>query len=80
MNSPFVQQQAAALADQLCREQPDTTKRLRRAFALCFHRLPDDTEMKLATAYFQAAPPDEQKAWAGYCQALLASAEFRNID
>lgn len=80
MNSPFVQQQAAAFAARLCREETDTEKRLQRAFVICFHRSPDATEVKLAHTYFQAAPPDEQKAWAGYCQALLASAEFRTID
>ncbi|MEQ1861073.1 MAG: PSD1 and planctomycete cytochrome C domain-containing protein [Chthoniobacteraceae bacterium] len=80
MNSPFVQQQAAALARRIAHEQHSAPERIRRAFVICFHRPPDETEMRLADAYFQAAASDEEKAWTGYCQALLASAEFRNID
>ncbi|MEW6304292.1 MAG: PSD1 and planctomycete cytochrome C domain-containing protein [Verrucomicrobiota bacterium] len=87
MNSPFVQEQAAALAQRVAKEAATPRERIRRAFALCFNRAPDAAELKLADAYFEAAnvktegpEPDVEKIWAGYCQALLASAEFRNVD
>jgi hypothetical protein len=87
MNSPFVQGQATALAQRVRREAATPAEQVRRAFKLCFNREPDSGEIKLAEAYFKAAPAnhdgaslDDQKIWTGYCQALLASAEFRNVD
>lgn len=87
MNSAFVQERAVALAQRVRRESSTPPEQIRRAFILCFNRSPDDTELKLAETYFKsarakagAAPADEEKVWAGYCQALLASAEFRNVD
>ncbi len=87
MNSPFVQEQATALAQRLMRPPGSDADRIRRAFTLCFNRPPDGVESKLADDFFKAArsrntgaAPDEQKLWSSYCQALLASAEFRNVD
>ncbi len=56
------------------------------AFQKCFGRVPDGIESKLANAYleneFQASEKesDQEKIFARYCQALFASAEFRNVD
>jgi hypothetical protein len=87
MNGPFVQAQAAALAKRVTGSAGDTEARIRRAFVLCFNRPPMPAEAALARDYFKAVPAtadgavaDEQKIWAGYCQALLATAEFRNVD
>ena len=87
MNSPFVQSRAKALADRLLREADDSEKRIRLAFLLCFSRVPDTDEMKLAVAFFeqgkQLAGDDEkqrQQILTSYCQALLSTAEFRNLD
>jgi mono/diheme cytochrome c family protein len=86
MNSPFVQSRATALADRVLREADSHEQRLRHAFVLCFGRNPDDEETKLAAAFFdqnQVSSGDEpqyRKLLASYCQALLATAEFRNLD
>ena len=87
MNSPFVQSRAKALADRLLREADDNEKRIRLACLLCFSRVPDAEEMKLATAFFEQgqnlAGADEkqrQQVLASYCQTLLSTAEFRNLD
>ncbi len=87
MNGPFVQEQAAALAQRVIHCAGSPAEQIRSAFALCFNRPPDTAEIKLAEEYFQAActsgqgtPAAEGKILAGYCQALLASAEFRNVD
>ncbi len=87
MNSPFVQTRARTLADRLLREADDNEKRIRLAFLLCFSRVPDADEMKLAAAFFeqghQLTEADEkqrQHILASYCQALLSTAEFRNLD
>lgn len=86
MNSSFVQSRATALADRVQREGDSHEQRLRHAFVLCFSRAPDAEETKLATAFFDQNQTnndnDQQyrKLLASYCQALLATAEFRNLD
>ena len=80
MNGPFVQEQAAALAQRVMKEKPTQSERIRRAFALCFNRAPDVKEQQLAESFFQTAAGDETKLMAAYCHALLSSAEFRFTD
>jgi hypothetical protein len=87
MNNQWVQDRAAALAKRIRREAATPGEQIRRAFILCFNRAPDAAELKLAEEYFEKAgaqtgetAPDELKIWSAYCQALLASAEFRNVD
>ncbi len=86
MNSSFVQSRATALADRVQREADSHEQRLRHAFVLCFSRAPDAEETKLAAAFFDQnqvnSDNDQQyrKLLASYCQALLATAEFRNLD
>jgi hypothetical protein len=84
MNSSFVQSRAIGLADRLQREAGEHERRLRHAFVLCFSRAPDAEEIKLATAFFEAekslADNQYKQQLANYCQALLATAEFRNLD
>jgi hypothetical protein len=87
LNGVFVQQQASALAQRVMDEGSTENERVRRAFSLCFNRLPDEVEAKLATEFFQAArseipdsPTRDETVMARFCQALLASGEFRNAD
>jgi len=87
MNGPFVQEQAAALAQRVMQTGLSPAGRIRRAFVLCFNRPPDASEMKLTDDFFEAArsrggggPADDGKILAAFCQGLLASAEFRNVD
>lgn len=89
MNSPFVQARAEALAGRLLKETDNPHDRIQRAFLLCFGRTADSGELDAATRYFEktlpqgsdAANSEQQgKVFASYCQALLATAEFRNID
>jgi hypothetical protein len=77
MNSPFVQARSKALAERLAKEAANVDQQVDRAFAICLGRSPDDTERKLAQEFL--AEGDKQVLGA-YCQALLAAAEFRNID
>lgn len=81
MNSPFVQDRAQALAARLQRETDDRSRQVDRAFQLCFSRSPDADERSLAATYFAEAEADKpEQLLAAYCQALLATAEFRNLD
>jgi hypothetical protein len=87
MNGPFVQARAEALADRLSRAAGDDRGRLERAFQLCFSRAADGDELKMAATFFEQAAGlagDDQKLrrqlLADCCQALLSTAEFRNLD
>jgi len=79
MNSPFVMEQAAALADRLEKETNSTEGWVRRAFQLTCGRFPEKEEMDLAIAFLRQEG-DPKAVMASYCQALLATAEFRNVD
>ncbi|WP_425614645.1 PSD1 and planctomycete cytochrome C domain-containing protein [Anatilimnocola sp. NA78] len=82
MNSPFVLARAAGLAKRLQKEGPEAEERVDRAYLLCYGRAPSAAERKLATEFLsqESAAADEQKLLTAYCQALLAAAEFRNVD
>ena len=87
MNSTFVQARSKALADRVMREAGDDEHRIRSAFLLCFSRMPDAKEMEMAAAFFEKgkkrAGADEKlqrQLLTACCQALLAAAEFRNLD
>ncbi|HUG93256.1 MAG TPA: DUF1553 domain-containing protein [Planctomycetaceae bacterium] len=87
MNSPFVRERAAALAARVFREADGDDERICRAFALCLGREPEAEEHERAVRFLidgrpsadgtaAGAPP----ALVGFCQALLSTAEFRNLD
>jgi hypothetical protein len=79
LNSPFMQQQAQALAHRLAREAPASQEhRIRRAYALLFGRQPREKEMRLGLAFLGQGRCDEM--WLPYAQALLASNEFLFVD
>jgi hypothetical protein len=80
MNGDFVQEQSAALARRLMREEETREGRVHRAFSLCFNRAPEPRELALVETFFQAASVDEARQLAAFCQSLLASAEFRFAD
>jgi hypothetical protein len=82
MNSPFVQKQAAALAARLDKETQSDSERIERAFLLCFSRPPGPAEVERCLRFLDNTGPAaaERRTLASFCQALLATAEFRNLD
>jgi hypothetical protein len=79
LNSPFVQQQADALARRLKAEVPaGGGARVRRAYALLFGRPPSDAEARLAADFLTG--PGSDPEWAQYAQVLLGSNEFLFVD
>lgn len=87
MNSGFVQDRAAALATRLAKDGANREAQIRNAFRLCFGRNPDDVELKRSLAYLKdesTNPPaqsgESASVLARFCQALLSTAEFRNLD
>jgi len=77
MNSPFVQARAKALAERLGREADSDAARIRQVFLLCFARPPDEFEAQRALEFLKEG---DAKKLASFCQAILSSAEFRNLD
>lgn len=75
MNGPFVQEQAGALARRVQKARDP----VQEAFLLCFNRSPDEQERRMVRRFLEDAG-DQEKGLAAFCQALLASAEFRLLD
>ncbi|HEY6228760.1 MAG TPA: DUF1553 domain-containing protein, partial [Verrucomicrobiae bacterium] len=92
MNSPFVQDQAKAWGVRLEKMSDlDDAARITRAFVEAFSREPNQTELLRSKAFLnefmEAAVSKEadttarrQLAWQSFCQALMASAEFRYLN
>jgi hypothetical protein len=87
MNSPFVQARAAAFARRLVQEANGEEEQIRRGFMICYARLPEPMEIELAKEYFAkgrslgaVTPEAYHQVLVSYCQSLLCTAEFRNLD
>ena len=75
LNSPFLRQQATALANRVQTEATGDEARVRRVYQLLFGRLPSSNEMKLASEFLT-----DPAAWPAYCQALLGGNELLFVD
>jgi hypothetical protein len=86
MNSPFVLRTTEALATRLSNEEPvDSGQRLKRLYALVYHRMPSDQESKNGLTFVeQFAEMDNDRdgnkgplaSWQALCQVLISSNEF----
>jgi hypothetical protein len=86
LNSPFVQERAKGLAKRLEKEATDD-QRIVKAFVLCFSRPPEEMELHRSLTFLnqgRTATGEPSKfdfqQWHSLCQALLSTAEFRNLD
>ncbi len=77
MNSSFVQERSRALANRLKEETSSNEELVNRVFTLCFARAPDTVETQRSLAFLN--DPSELKLLS-FCQAMLSTAEFRNLD
>ena len=92
LNSPFVRDQAKALAERLLADASQTDEqRIARIHLLVFGRDPTDDEAVQASEFLTAyagstaalARPEENRqlmAWQSYCQTLLCSNEFLYVE
>lgn len=88
MNSLFVLDRSRGFAERLLRETESDETRVERAFQLCFSRspLPEEAERSLAylasekVAATEEDGVDKRPVLLSFCQALLSTAEFRNLD
>jgi len=83
LNSKFVTTQAGAMAERVL-QAGDERARIDLAFQLAFARSATNEEQARAIAFLAECNTDgkvaELQAWTTFCQALLASAEFRYLN
>ncbi len=81
MNNQFVVQQAKEFAGRVLDASKEDNARVQLAFKSALSRPATQQEMDAAVSYVKgvqkAGGLDETAAWASFCQALFASAEFR---
>ncbi|MEZ6130624.1 MAG: PSD1 and planctomycete cytochrome C domain-containing protein [Planctomycetaceae bacterium] len=77
MNSRFVQDRARALAGRADQDSTDHQEFAVKAFQLCLSREPDAEELKRSLTFLEA---DDDITKLSFCQAILCTAEFRNLD
>ena len=90
MNSSFVQTRAAAVAARLQHETANDEELVRKAFQLCFGREAEAAERDRSLAFLRhnkqqevedvAQKTDHDLSVLSFCQAMLSTAEFRNLD
>jgi len=85
LNSPFVRQQAIALAERVQRDGGQTLEqRVTHLHQLLFARDPSEAELRIAGEFLaEVASTDEQATatrWQRYTHALLSSNEFLYVD
>jgi len=77
LNSPFMQQQSAALVKRLAMEADDEAK-VRRAYMLLYGRPATEAQVRLARAFL--GQPSSDATWGQYAHVLLGSNEFMFVD
>ncbi|MEO1995665.1 MAG: DUF1553 domain-containing protein, partial [Planctomycetaceae bacterium] len=93
MNSPFVHDTSAGLAQRLLRQQGGTTERLHQAYLVSVGRPSTETEQKTATRFLteyrqalasqtsdSTADDRERMAWAALARTLLVGNDFLFVD
>ncbi len=91
MNSPFVVEQSREMADRLLTERDDDTDRIDLGYQLALGRSATSQEIERSLTFIDTAceavadtkqtqQDSRLKAWAGFCQVMLASAEFRYVE
>jgi hypothetical protein len=87
LNNPTVMRAADAAAEQLLKATTSDSGRVRQAYLRFYARQPKEKELTAAEQFLDGykqqlvadkVPPSrhDREAWAAFCQALFASAEF----
>ncbi len=76
MNSPFVMEQSAALAERVASEAPGVEQRIAATYRLILQRDPTPEERRLAREFLAG----DAVAWPRFAQVLLSSNEFTYLN
>ncbi|MBM3876153.1 MAG: DUF1553 domain-containing protein, partial [Verrucomicrobia bacterium] len=83
LNSPFIHENSTALAKRVQTAASDDRARITSAYLTALSRPPTPVELARGESYLKklSAEPgcSPETAWTTFCQALIASAEFRYI-
>jgi hypothetical protein len=81
LNSPFMIEQAKALAGRLSKDAPDGDDgRIKQAYQLLFGRKPTADELRLGMEFLAEPQNEKMTRWEQYAQILLASNEALYVD
>ena len=86
INGDLVMQQSEAFADRVYGMAGDEPERVALAYRMALARNPSPSELNRSLQFLRQTDPTNQGSatpqniWSLFCQALLASAEFRYID
>ena len=80
LNSPFVLEQAKALASRVTARNDPEAMRIRQAYALLYGRPPLPEELRLGLEFLSKPEAQGMPRWERYAQALLAANEMLYID
>lgn len=83
LNSPFMQDQAAALAARVRQDKKSLAEQITLLYQLLFGRSPHADELALAQEFLPAdadKPEQVSEKWKRYAHALLSSNEFMYVD
>jgi len=81
LNSPFILEQARALATRLTSDPSETNvARVQRAYLTLYNRPPTPEETQIALEFLQKPETEGMPRWERYAQVLLASNEMFYID
>ena len=78
LNSDFVQARAKALAERVSKVSGDRATQVEQVFFLCLGRPATVDEQEVAKEFFAGVAGED--AMMVFCQGVMASAEFRNLD
>ena len=62
----------------IARHSPRSDMRIRHAYHIAYARSPSSVELKRSLQFVRDGK--DENDWVAFCQALLASSEFRNIE
>lgn len=79
LNSDFVVEQSRGFSSRLKNTPGNRIEKITLAFQLCYSRDPLEEEIILANRFLEESSVNDTSL-AAFCQSLLATAEFRNLD
>ncbi len=80
MNSQFISQQSQLMGSRLTKNEMSDVEKVNWAYKLSLARPATEAERARTILFIEEAGDNKAVAWAGFCQMLFSSAEFRFLD